>query len=149
MTTTYATGPAAATLRTSGIAAAVIQNAKGYIGSAILNNANLDAIADVEIVWSFATNPTAGNYLKVHFLYAADGTNAEEGTGNGAALTSPLPGCLVGLVSPAADTSTHRKLLTGIPIEPFSFTALVENSLTAQNATVTLNIYTRKDQSVG
>ncbi len=149
MTTTYNAGPAAGTSRTSGISAASVQTAKAYLGSAVANQTNLDTFADIELVWSFAVAPTAGNFLKVHMLFAEDGTNYEEGAGDGTAITSPLPGCQVASVSPAADTNTHRKLFQGIPLPPYLFKCLVENAACGQTATVTLNVFTRKDQIVG
>jgi hypothetical protein len=149
MSTTYSQGLAAGTSRTSGISSASCQNNKAYIGSAIDNATNLDVFADIELVWSFGTNPTAGNSLKLHLLWSQDGTNYEEGTGDGTTLTSPLPGCLVGTVSPAADTSTHRKLFRDIPLAPYKFKVLGENTATGQTATLTVNVYTRKDQTIG
>ena len=146
---TYNAGPAAGTSRTSGIASASVQSGKAYLGSAIDNQTNLDAYADIEVVWSFAVAPTAGNFLKVHLLFAENGTNYEEGGGDGSTITAPLPGCQVASVSPAADIATHRKLFQGIPIAPYLFKALVENAACGQTATVTLNVYTRKDQIVG
>jgi len=149
MSTTYTQGLAAGTSRTSGISSASCQNNKAYIGSAIDNSSYLDVFADIELVWAFGTNPTAGNSLKLHILYAQDGTNYEEGTGDGTTLTSPLPGCIVGSVSPAADTSTHRKIFRDIVLAPFKFKILAENSATGQTATITVNVYTRKDQTIG
>jgi len=149
MSTTYSQGLQAGTSRTSGISSQTCQNNKAFLGSAIDNATNLDAFADVELVWSYSVSPTAGNALKLHFLYAQDGTNYEEGTGDGTTLTSPLPGCLVGSVSPAADTSTHRKLFRDIVLSPYKFKVLAENAATGQTATVTVNLYTRKDQTIG
>lgn len=149
MSTTYLIGPAAGTSRSSGIASASVQNTKAYIGSAIDNATNLDAYADIEIVWAYGTNPTASKNLKVYLLYAEDGTNYEEGAGDGSTVTAPLEACLVDAVSPAADTNTHRKLFPAIPIAPYKFKPLVYNLDTGQTATVTLNVFTRKDQAVG
>jgi hypothetical protein len=149
MTQTYLSGPAPGTSRTSGIAAASVQNNKAYLGSAIANQTNLDALADIELVWAFSVAPTVGSFLKVHLLVAEDGTNYEEGSGDGTTITAPLPGCQVAAVSPAADASTHRKLFQGIPLPPYPFKCLVENGATGQTATVTLIVLTRKDQIVG
>lgn len=149
MSTTYLAGPAAGTSRTSGIAAVGIQNNKAKLGSAIANQTNLDALADIEIVWTYASAPTTGYFLRIYLLFAEDGTNYEEGDGDGTTLTDALPGCGVGAVSPAADTGTHRKLLQGIPIPPYLFKVMVKNDATGQTATVTVNVFTRKDQIVG
>ena len=149
MSTTYAQGPAAGTLRTSGIASASVQTTKAYLGSAIDNATNLDAFADIEIVYSYGVSPTASKSLSVHLLYAPDGTNYEEGAGDGTTVTAPVAGSTVRVLTPLADTSTHRKLIVGVPIPPCKFKVLIYNVDTGQTATVTANIYTRKDQTVG
>jgi hypothetical protein len=150
MTTTYLTGPAANTNRTSGIAAASIATAKAYLGGEIDNATNLDDVADIEITWSFATNPTAAKSLDIYLIVAHDGTNYEEGAGDGSSTTTlPLESCKLASVSPTADTSTHRKSFRGIPLEPMKYKPLVYNNATGQTATVTLLIGTRKYQSVG
>ena len=149
MSTTYVQGPAAGTLRTSGITSATVQTTKAYLGSAIDNATNLDAFADIEIVYSYGVAPTAGKTLSVHLLFAADGTNYEEGAGDGTTVTAPVAGSTVRTLSPLADTSTHRKLIQGIPLPPYKFKPLVYNLDTGQSATVTVNVYTRKDQAVG
>jgi hypothetical protein len=149
MATTFLTGPATPTNRTSGISSANVQNTKAYLGSAIDNATNLDDFAHLEIVWSFGTNPTVNNFLKIHLLYAKDGSNYEEGAGDGSTITAPLPGCQHAAVSPPADTNTHRKLFSYIPLAPYPFKVLVENNATGQTATVTVNIATGKYQTVG
>jgi hypothetical protein len=128
MSSTYLHGPATPSAQTSGISSASVQTAKAYLGSAIDNATNLDDFAHLEIVWSYATAPTAGNFLKVHFLYSKDGTNYEEGAGDGTTMATPLPGCQVMAVSPAADTNAHRKLSKYIPLAPYPFKILVENA---------------------
>jgi hypothetical protein len=149
VSTTYTQGPAAGTSRTSGIAAASVQTAKAYIGAAVDNATNLDALADIELVWSFGVAPTANTVLSIHLLWAQDGTNYEEGAGDGTTLTAPLPGTQVGQVNPPADTGTHRRLFQGLPLAPYKFKTLAYNQNTGQTATVTVNVFTRKDQTVG
>lgn len=133
------------TSRTSGISSAAVQNGYNYLGSAIDNATNLDDVADIELVYAYGTNPTAAKTLSLCILYSFDGTNYEEGGGDGAGGSDvdPMGHTLIGAVSPAADTSTHRKLMS-IALLPYAFKLLVRNVDTAQTATVTVTLKTRK-----
>ena len=148
MSTTYTQSLAASASRTSGISSQTIATAHAYLGSAIDNATNLDPYADIEAVWSYGSAPTVSKTVKIHLLWSQDATNYEEGSDSGTE-TPPLPGCLVAVFSPPADTSTHRKLFQGIPLSPYKFKAFVENVDTAQTITITLNISTRSDKAVG
>lgn len=142
-------GPVAGTSRTSGISSASVATTANYLGSAIDNATNLDSIADIEFVWSYATAPTANTSLRLYILYAFDGTNYEEGAGDGTGTgdVDPLPHCLIRSVSPPADTSAHRACFS-VPIEPYKFKLLVMNVDTGQTATVTVNVKTRKEAQI-
>lgn len=142
-------GALGGTTRTSGIAAAAIASGANYLGSAIDNATNLDDIADIEIVWAYATAPTASKTLSLHLLYAMDGTNYEEGAGDGTGTgdVDPLACTEITAISPAADTSTHRKFIS-VDIAPYACKLLVRNVDTAQEAAVTVNIKTRKSAQI-
>lgn len=136
--------------RTSGIAAASVANTTNFLGSEIDNATNLDDIADILLMYAFGTNPTAAKTLSLHIVYAFDGTNYEEGAGdgsNGANDVDPMGHTLIGSVSPAADTATHRKLMS-IDLLPYKFKLLVRNVDTGQTATVTVTIATRKSAQI-
>lgn len=136
----------AGTSRTSGIASAGVQTTANYLGSVIDNATNLDEVADIQLAYSYGTNPTAAKTLSLHILYAFDGTNYEEGAGDGSGTgdVDPMAHTLLGAVSPTADTSTHYKLFGGVPLLPYKFKLLVRNVDTGQTATVTVTINTRK-----
>ncbi len=136
--------------RTSGISLASISTGANYLGSEINNAANLDEFADIEVVWSFGTNPTAGQPLKVYILYAFDGSNYEDGAGvgTGSGDVDPFPHSLVDTIGVLADTGTHRVLLRDIPLEPYKFKVLVMNDATGQTATVTVNVITRRGSQI-
>lgn len=150
MSTTYVSGPATGTSRTSGISSQSVANNKAYLGAAIDNSVNLDAIADIELVWSFGVAPNGTSPLQVFLLYAQDGTNYEDGLGDGSSTTTvPSLRDLIGVVTPPADTSTHRERFADVVLAPYKFKVLVYNAQTGQTATVTVNVATRKDQTVG
>lgn len=142
-------GLAAGTTRTSGIAAAVVQNAANYLGSAIDNATNLDDFADIEVVWAYGTNPTASKSLKLYLLYAHNGTNYEDGAGDGTGTgdVDPLASSIK-TITPPVDTSTHRLVVGDVPLLPLAFKVLFANVDTGQTATVTVNIKTRKASQI-
>jgi len=124
---------AAAVERATGISSQAIANAASFTGDAIDNATNRDTYLSVELSWSYATAPTAGKTVEVHVLYAVDGTNFEELS----------PQSMRAVVSPLADTSSHRRLiLDAIPLAPFKFKLAVKNVDTAQTITATLKAYT-------
>ncbi len=142
-------GPVPGTARTTGISSASVASGANYLGSAIDNATNLDSIADVEWIWQFATAPTSNKTMKLFVLYSHDGSNFEEGAGDGSGSgdVDPLPHCLVRAVSPPADTNTHRLFCT-LPVEPYKFKLLVQNTDTGQTATVSVNLKTRKEAQI-
>ena len=129
-------------IRTSGINAASVAAGANCLGSVIDNSSNLDFHADVELVWSCSTAPTADRVLEVYLLYALDGTNFEDGD----ASTDPRAP-VMGAVPVFANTSVHRFLVRGIPLEPLAFKVLVKSRLD-QAATITVNIKTYREQVV-
>ena len=136
----------AASSRTSGISDASIIAGANYLGAAINNASNLDLQADVELAWSCGTSPTADKVLEVYLLYALDGTNYEDGAGNGTGSGDVDPKApMIGAVPVYANTSGHRYLIRGVPLEPLSFKVLVKSELD-QTATVTVNVKTYKQQ---
>lgn len=142
-------GNVAGSSRTSGIAAASVATAANYLGSEIDNATNLDDIADIELAWSYTSAPTAAKTLSLHLLYALDGTNYEEGAGDGSGTgdVDPLASTLITAVSPTADTSAHRRVLS-VPLLPYKFKLLVRNVDTAQTAAVTVLIKTRRSAQI-
>lgn len=123
----------AASSRTSGFSSTTITNGSTGTGSAIDNSSNLDELLSAEFVYSYATNPTASKTVEIYLTYAVDGSNYEEVATN----------CLIGSFSPAADTSTHRRvIIRNLPILPFAFKIVVKNVDTAQTITLTVNAYT-------
>jgi len=154
MSTTYTSGLAAASARTSGIASQAITSTSHYGGSAIDNSSNLDFYLDLEVLYSFASSPTAGTNLQFYLLYAPGGTTYEDGfpgtnDGSHAASPPPQPTSLVGAISVTADTSSHRAVLKGIPLRPYKFEIVVFNNGTGQTATVTINATSSKEQTIG
>ena len=145
-------GLVAGTSRTTGIAAQTCENGNNFLGSAINNAANLDDLLDFEFVYAYGTNPTAAKTLKLVLLYSKDGTNYEEGAGDGATDGSdvdPLPSSRVLLsISPDADTGTHRILRGDIPLLPYAFKMLLMNVDTGQTVTVTVTANTRKSAQI-
>lgn len=137
-----------ASSRTSGLSAVSIAIGSNYLGAAIDNASNLDLQADVELVWSCGTAPTADKVLEVYLLYALDGTNYEDGAGNGTGTGDVDPKApLIGAAPVYANTSSHRYLIRGVPLEPLPFKVLVKSELD-QAATVTVNVKTYREQVV-
>lgn len=133
--------PSTPTSRTTGISSASIATGANWLGAEINNATNNDPYADIEITWSYASAPTAAKKMDVYLLYAMDGTNYEQGAGDGTGTgdVDPLAGCLIGSVSPSADTTAHRKVIaTRMELLAYPFKILVANVDTAQTATVTV-----------
>lgn len=128
---------ASITSRSTGISNANVTSGAEVAGSVIDNATNLDSFLDVEIIWSYATAPTANKTVEIRMLYSLDGTNYEESWR------------VIGAVSPPADTVSHRRLVvTGLLLEPLPFKLAVKNVDTAQTVTVTLNAVTYNMQTI-
>jgi len=128
------------TSRTTGISSAAVASASNVIGSAIDNATNLDDLADFEIQWSYSTAPTANKSLRLYAIYSYDGTNYEDGD----TTNEPVRATLIRAWSPPADTATHRMVVGGCALLPYSFKLLVRNHDTGQTVTVTVACSTRK-----
>jgi len=124
--------PSPYTTLTTGISSASVANGSTYTGSEIDNTSNRYGAMTVEVVWSYATAPTANKTVKVHLLRCLDGTNYEE-QGNQT---------LIAAFSPPADTASHRRVLReSVPLLAYKFKLAVENVDTAQTLTATVNAY--------
>lgn len=124
---------ASASSRSTGISSQSIADGASYTGSEIDNATNKDTLMSVELAWSYSTAPTADKTVELHMLYSLDGTNYEE-------LSTQT---MRAVVSPPADTSSHRRLLLdGVPIQPFPFKLAVKNTDTGQSITATVTAYT-------
>ena len=129
------------TSRTTGISSQSINSGSGYLGSEIDNATNGDDVMNVEVVYSYATAPTANKTAELWILYSYDGTNYEEGNST----TAPLPTArLVRAWSPPANTSTHRFFVFDYTLAHKKFKLLVRNVDTAQQMTVTVSAETAK-----
>ncbi len=139
----------AGTSRTSGIAAATVNDGKNFLGAEIDNSTNLDCVADIELTWAHGSGPNGTTPHKVSLLYALDGTNYEKGAGDGTDVGSvnPLAHTLVGAATAPADTATHRAVFRDVPLAPYKFKVLVQNA-TNIDATVTVLVKTRNIKMV-
>jgi hypothetical protein len=124
----------AGTARTTGIAATTIANNATATGDEIDNATNKDTLADIQLQWSYAANPTNGTPLVVYISYAFDGTNYDTRNYQ-----------TVGAVAVINNTSTHRSLLGAVPILPYKMKLLILNNATGQTATVTATMVTRQE----
>ncbi|GIV52797.1 MAG: hypothetical protein KatS3mg038_3817 [Candidatus Kapaibacterium sp.] len=130
--------------RTTGITSQSIASGTNFIGSTIDNAANLDAILDLEIIWQYATAPTANKSVRIYLRYALDGVNFE--TAN--TTDEPVWLAQVAGFSPPANTNQYRIVRGDIPLLPYPFQIVVRNHDTTQPITVTVNAVTRKDAQV-
>ena len=151
-----------ASARTPVTAISAISCAKGgaYASAAIDNSTNLDAFCHIKITWTGTTShlPVAGDPLKFYLLYAADGTNYEDGTpstndGSTAPPTAtPLnPDCFIGVASMYNDANAHTYVIRDRALLPFKFKLLVVNGSTGDSSSavvVTAVVYGDNMQGV-
>jgi hypothetical protein len=123
------------TSRTTGIATASVAHAAGYLGSEIDNSTNKDTLCAIQVTWTLAATPTAGEPLYVYILYAIDGTNYEDG---GTAL-QPRKGPEACIGVPANATANVETRID-IPLAPFKFKLLVWNGTAAKDITSLLTV---------
>ena len=124
--------PSPYTTLTTGISSASVTNGATYTGSEIDNTTNRYQAMTVEVVWSYATAPTANKTLEVHRLRCHDGTNYEELSNR----------TLIAAVSPPADTSLHqRTLLEELPLLAAKYKFAIKNVDTGQTVTASLKVY--------
>ncbi len=134
------------TSRTTGISNQTVANTYNFLSStAIDNSANLDDIADFEIIWQYSTAPTANKSLRLYIVYSFDGTNYEDAASD---TVEPVRLTLIRAWSPPADTASHRMVVGGFPLLPYKFKLLVRNHDTGQTVTTTVNCVTRKAAQV-
>ena len=116
----------------TGITNQQIASGSSYTGSEIDNTDNRYALCVVELIWSYATAPTANKTLEVHRLRCHDGTNYEELSNR----------TLIAAVSPPADTSSHqRTLLEELPLLAAKYKFAIKNVDTGQTVTASLKVY--------
>lgn len=124
--------PSPHTSLSTGISSQSIANGSSYTGAEIDNTSNRYALCVVELIWSYATAPTANKTLEVHRLRCHDGTNYEE-------LSTRT---LIAAVSPPADTTTHSEtLVEELPLLAAKYKFVVYNKDTGQAVTATLKAY--------
>lgn len=136
--TTSTVKPSAQTAFTSGVAAETIATGSNSVVSDTLDNSGATRYGYLsgEIVYQYSVAPTAGKNLNLYVERAKDGSNFED--------ASPNNGWLM-MISPAADTDSHRVALPVIPLMPEAVRLRIVNVDTAQTVTVTLNLYTHSD----
>jgi hypothetical protein len=100
------------------------------VSSAVDNDADLDTLADFELVIAYGTNPTAGSLIELYIVRTVDGTNYEDVT--------PQSG-FAGAFVLAATTSTQRLIIPGVPIPPRDFKTYVVAKTTGQTAAASGN----------
>jgi hypothetical protein len=154
MSSTYTFGLATPTAHAGNIASQTISTTKYFAGTEIDNSANLDPLADLEVSYSFGTNPTAGTTLQFYIVYKLGGTTSEDGipsTNDGTSTPTYVPPAtsMVDAVSVTADTGTHDIILRDIPLLPYKMRLLVFNNGTGQTVTMTVNFNTKKLQTIG
>lgn len=130
----------AGTGRSTGIAAQGVAAGANFLGSEIDNAAHKDRFATLDVLLGFTVAPSAGKTMEVYLLYAADGTNYEDGS----AAVDP-PANPVGVFPVRNVTGNQRMSLCGVPLEPFRFKILCKSELD-QTATATVLCYTHNEE---
>jgi len=112
----------------------------GYniLGTAWDNASDLYMYASGDLRFTPAVAPTAGTVFKLYFLYAADGTNYEDGSAGDAAAPGANP---VWTFPARAVTTAHRISFGNIPLRPQKMTPLVRNELGQDVTALYLLIY--------
>lgn len=127
--------PSVLTQVSTGITNQAIANAAEYISTTVIDNTTArQQYLAVEVVWSYATAPTADKTVELRVVESLDGTNFED--------TSRV----IAAWSPPADTATHRrKLLSFFSLTASKYKLAVKNVDTEQTITVTVNAWTHTD----
>lgn len=136
--TTYTVKPSAQSVITSGIASTTIATGSNSAVSNTVDNSGATRYGylGLELVYQYASAPTAGKTLNVYYERAKDGSNFED--------VNPGLGWLCS-ITPPANTSAHRVALPRIPLEPVAYRIRVVNVDTAQTVTCTLNLFAYSD----
>jgi len=117
----------------TGISSQQINDGATYTSTTEIDNTTARySYMAVEVIWQYATAPTANKSVEVYLLRSLDGTNYEE----------VAPQALVAAFSPPADTTAHRRvLLTALPLVAAKYKFAVKNVDTAQEITISLLAY--------
>jgi hypothetical protein len=120
--TTYLSG-SIATLLSTGLNS--LANNALAAGSAYSSGGNY-LLAEIELVVTFGTNPTANTGVSIWWLRSIDGSNTEDG---GSSLT---PARAPDLVIPVEVTTSAQRIIRRCLIPPGTFTPLLKNDGTGQ-----------------
>ena len=115
-----------------------LSNAYNILGTVIDNATDLKLYVSGDLRFTPDAVPTAGTVMKLYLLYAADGTNYEDGSAGAADAPGANP---VWTFPNRGSTSAHRISFGNIPIRPQKITPLVRNELGEDCTAVYLNIY--------
>lgn len=119
----------------TGISNQTVANAAEYVSETVIDNTTTRyRYLAVEVVWSYATAPTANKTVELRITESLDGTNFEDTTR------------VIAAWSPSADTSTHRRKLLGFfELLADKFKLAVKNVDTGQTITVSVNAWGHYD----
>ena len=124
------------TSRTTGIASQSISAGANYLGSEIDNSSNLDTEANIEVLITCSTAPTANKTVEIYLLYAIDGTNYEDG---GVSVDpTKVP---VGIVAARNVTGAQRLTIEGVRLQPYKCKVLLKSELDQTSQTTTVLLY--------
>jgi hypothetical protein len=84
-------------------------------------------LAEIELVCTFGTAPTAGTSIALWFLQRPDGTNYEDGS------SSVTPARAPDCVLPLRAVTTAQRVVIEVAIPPGPFIALARNDATGQS----------------
>lgn len=134
------------TSRTTGISAQNLNAGANILGSEIDNATNKDQWCDISAAFSCTSSPTDGTELEVYILYAADGTNYQDGD---ASPTDPKGGYVGSFVARNL-TTTQRPAPIQVRLKPFKFKVLVKSELDQNitNTSLTVELRTYNEETV-
>lgn len=117
ITSLITTGMNALANNASAISSAYTMSPAGYL------------MAELELVVTYGTNPTASTGCSIWFLRAIDGTNYEDG---GAGTPGVLPARAPDVVIPVAVSTSAQRITKRCLVPPGTFTVLLKNDGTGQ-----------------
>ena len=144
-----------ATPRTTGIATQTLNTVSRFAGAEINNATNLDELYDLDITFTLAATPVAGDPINVHIIYAMDGTNYEDGaptTNDGAhddgnALPASSQVAAIGV---QAISTAQKVTLRDIPVMPYKLKIVLRNGTTKScTSLLTVLAYGKHYQNIG
>ncbi len=122
---------------------ALANGSRTAVGTEINNATNLDQYGKLELAVDFVSAPSAGAYVNVYALTAADGTNYEDGSSS----LAPGSQCLVARIEVQAVTPAQRLTSQRFALDPAKTKFILENQtgqpFPATGSTLTL--YTAND----